>query len=666
MGTSSSIATGLLDGYARGLQINAFRDRERQRSEAASLEIDAGRDDAAKRDRLAAAEEKRISRERDIYDQTGADLPPGESIAVPAARTEPARRQAESGPVAAEPTVQTNPQAEPSRPPNYNPLAPMSAIPPENRRSFIDRRYEAKAKILQDYYSEIDRPDLALAVPGIMSKLRDSEIEEKGRGALLAMATGDPGGVAAFAKVYQLYDDGKAIDPKSGTFDQATQTWKGIRLLDAETGKEVGTRDVTQNQLFALASNLSAADIAKNNIERMQKIADEQRARIAKLSEPFTVKPGEKRMVFDPTTGKQYVMGEGNLQPGYEISGYDVEGNPILVKNSSSGGGKVGKAPPARGDVAMGILSDAYKTKGSEAGPGEFAAAMDIVRRIVTEDSSIPEERAARVAQIVAANPALAKPMIDPKTGLISSVYTDDEGGRFVITKNLGNANKIPVDDKGEPMLSRGDLEDGAERVLGYITSVYGTKVANLYREAAFDGTGVKRAALHKEIAPGVTAALQDDPRWPGMTEEQRSKAIYIATHRATENQLNLIMQYGKPPERPPSAGDKLKAPVAGLGPGVPKSVVDARQRQADAKAAEDKRNDEKRAKDEAQAKANNALRKEIAGFKDSDIYYMTPEEADKFEKKYRPVLSVWQSKKLIDRALGREPGDYFHTPMGF
>lgn len=451
----------------------------------------------------------------------------------------------------------------------------------------------------------------------------------------------------------QLYDT-DILPGKVGKVTRGADGSVDIQFIDNETQQTFTQNFKDAGQLMTVAqSYFDPVNYAKQ--------VDARRTHLMKLEE-------ERNKVHPVGPRTTLYRGDGTplASNGMFSRDYDNDGSGSGGGGGGGGGGRGSKAPPARGDVAMGILSDAYKTKGSEAGPGEFAAAMDVVRRIVTEDASIPEERAARVAQIVAANPALAKPMIDPKTGLISSIYTDDEGGRFVITKNLGNSNKIPVDDKGEPMLSRGDLEDGAERVLGYITSAYGTKVANLYREAAFDGTGVKRAALHKEIAPGVTAALQDDPRWPGMTEEQRSKAIYIATHRATENQLNLIMKYGKPPERPPSAGDKLKAPVAGLGPGVPKSVVDARQRQADAKAAEEKRNDEKRAKDEAQAKANNALRKEIAGFKDSDIYSMTPEEADKFEKKYRPVLSVWQSKKLIDRALGREPGDDFRTPMGF
>ena len=451
----------------------------------------------------------------------------------------------------------------------------------------------------------------------------------------------------------QLYDT-DILPGKVGKVTRGADGSVDIQFIDNETQQTFTQNFKDAGQLMTVAqSYFDPANYAKQ--------VEARRAHLMKLEEERN-----KVHLVGPRTVAMRGDGQQLGTNAMYSRDYDNDGSGSGGGGGGGGGGRGSKAPPARGDVAMGILSDAYKTKGSEAGPGEFAAAMDIVRRIVTEDASIPEERAARVAQIVAANPALAKPMIDPKTGLISSIYTDDEGGRFVITKNLGNSNKIPVDDKGEPMLSRGDLEDGAERVLGYITSAYGTKVANLYREAAFDGTGVKRAALHKEIAPGVTAALQDDPRWPGMTEEQRSKAIYIATHRATENQLNLIMKYGKPPERPPSAGDKLKAPVAGLGPGVPKSVVDARQRQADAKAAEEKRNDEKRAKDEAQAEANNALRKEIAGFKDSDIYSMTPEEADKFEKKYRPVLSVWQSKKLIDRALGREPGDDFRTPMGF
>lgn len=50
MGTLSSIATGLVQGYVNGQKINAFMDRERQRSEAGELSLAKGRDEKAVRE----------------------------------------------------------------------------------------------------------------------------------------------------------------------------------------------------------------------------------------------------------------------------------------------------------------------------------------------------------------------------------------------------------------------------------------------------------------------------------------------------------------------------------------------------------------------------------------------------------------------------------------
>ena len=643
MGTSSSIATGLLDGYARGLQINAFRDRERQRSEAASLEIDAGRDDAAKRDRLAAAEEKRISRERDIYDQTGADLPPGESIAVPAARTEPARRQAESGPVAAEPTVQTNPQAEPSRPPNYNPLAPMSAIPPENRRSFIDRRYEAKAKILQDYYSEIDRPDLALAVPGIMSKLRDSEIEEKGRGALLAMATGDPGGVAAFAKVYQLYDDGKAIDPKSGTFDQATQTWKGIRVIDEATGKEVGTRDLTQNQIFAFAANLSAADIAKNNIERMQKIQDTVLASRLKMEE-------ERNKVH--LIGPRTVAMRGDGQPlgtnAMYSRDYDSDGSGSGGGGGGGGGGGSGRGSKAKSPLeqAKGIYWDSI---GKADGSPEFAIrstdgerllevlyedlARENANRRPGEEVTLNPGTAASIVNRALNNPNAITYQIDKNTGMPIKVFSDKEvngGKRYSLATNL------PVEDMEKSVGSSG-MKTAVEQMIDSIVS----QAPNEQQAQALRGQMIQAASNPKERERYLAAV--------------RSAGGDVV---AASRQLDLVSRYFVA-QNGGGGGDGffgrlagalgLSAPpqYSGMGSAFPQEARsrfeadNAKANPVTAKATQ------KPADRDAERKR---LRGELGEISIRTVSYLTPEKARELHDKYRDVLTGPERSMLADK----------------
>lgn len=62
MGTISSIATGLVDGYVAGQKINAFKDRERQRSEAGELTLAKGRDEKSVRESETKAHEEMMSK----------------------------------------------------------------------------------------------------------------------------------------------------------------------------------------------------------------------------------------------------------------------------------------------------------------------------------------------------------------------------------------------------------------------------------------------------------------------------------------------------------------------------------------------------------------------------------------------------------------------------
>lgn len=665
MGTASSIATGLLNGYTRGLQINAFRDQERQRSEAGELDLARGRDEKAERESVRQAEAELANMNSTVDAQMAGELPPGQPVSTPFSgqETAPAEQPGLEQEQQAAPQTEAAPQEPPAQSKRtYNPMAPLAGIPQENRRAYMDRKYELKGQILENYYNKIRQPEKALAVRGVMSKLRDSEIEEKGRGALLAMATGDPNGVAAFAKVYQLYDDGRMVDPKSGTFDQATQTWKGIRLLDAETGKEVGTRDVTQSQLFALASNLSAADIAKNNIERMQKIEDEKRARISKLSEPFTVKPGEKRMVFDPVTGKQHVMGEGNIQPGYDISGYDAEGNPILVKNSSSGGTSSGgskKGPPTELEIGDGVLDDALKGKNSDINPSQHVQVKDTYRRLMTENPTMPGQMGARVALAITVDPTLVKPDIDPMTGRISNVYkdpaTDEE---IVIRPGVGSATRIPQDAEGKPVLSADAMRVGAQKTLQFISDKFGQNVAKLYQKAAFDNTGKGRTELNNALRPIMEQEAAKEPRWASLPADAKATVIQRMLD-ANQDQINLIRNFGTPPAGD-GAANRLKA---GVGIGIPDRVRADIEKEAAASRA--KREADAKAKQQKNAERDK-LKGEIRGLNDEMIMRMTPNEAEAFEQRYRAALTMDQRTKLIDRSMDKIPGIGDRTPMGF
>ena len=162
---------------------------------------------------------------------------------------------------------------QPDAPKRENPFMTGGENKYANPKVAQEKYYAAKTKLLQDYYNRIGEPEKALAVPKVMSELKNFEFEEKTGAALSAMALGAPGAVAAMSKVYQYFNDGKTLDPESGTFDPKTKTWTGLKVTD-ENGKTT-TLNLTQEQIFGMAKQKDAAAVAKFNIERGDKLFDQ-------------------------------------------------------------------------------------------------------------------------------------------------------------------------------------------------------------------------------------------------------------------------------------------------------------------------------------------------------------------------------------------------------
>ena len=155
-----------------------------------------------------------------------------------------------------------------------------------------------------------------------------------------------------------------------------------------------------------------------------------------KLFEPYTLKPGEKRQVYNPATGKVSTIGEGAIPAGFELL-TDPNGNTILRKidggGRGAGTGAGGKGPKEDIDSATSILKDSLgKSDGSPEGAQRYSRAVSYLDGIYASNSNISPRTAAAIAADASADPSKITMQIDNRTGLVSKVYRnpDFDGGK--------------------------------------------------------------------------------------------------------------------------------------------------------------------------------------------------------------------------------------------
>lgn len=116
----------------------------------------------------------------------------------------------------------------------------------------LDKYYDMKAKALQKWYLSQNQMDKAMEVPKMIRELRDQDWTRKIGASLSGMLSNAPGAREAFARVYDIINDGYSLDPNSGTYDPKSMSWKGLVRLDKD-GKPVDTFDLTPTSAMMLA-----------------------------------------------------------------------------------------------------------------------------------------------------------------------------------------------------------------------------------------------------------------------------------------------------------------------------------------------------------------------------------------------------------------------------
>lgn len=132
-----------------------------------------------------------------------------------------------------------------------------------NQRGVDELLAQRRAEAAERLYSVVSPEKMGTAREEAF-KFLDQNVERKFKTALAAAAVGMPNSISGLAKVYEYYNDGKAIDPSSGQWDEKNKTWKGVVVFDKENPEKRATRDFSQTMLLGLAKQDPAALILFN------------------------------------------------------------------------------------------------------------------------------------------------------------------------------------------------------------------------------------------------------------------------------------------------------------------------------------------------------------------------------------------------------------------
>lgn len=277
---------------------------------------------------------------------------------------------------------------------------------------------------------------------------------------------------------------------------------------------------------------LKQAGFAHYNPENWAKIQEKRAEAALKAEEPYTLKPGERRVV----NGK--VVAEAPPPVG-AIPIYDADGNIIRYDKSGSGsGGGAGKSGSGgKKDGVVDLTLDTIKESAAKGAlePGQVAGALRIGKQLVTQAEKNGTGLDPTVANEIAIGVATGKMPItkgfNPKTGTIDDVV-EFQG------------NKFPLENFGTPTSNRLKREEVAGVATNYIASLpEGSR--GKYVAAAFNPQA--RAKLDAELEQHVRAPEQLSALAQRLGREPTEADIKGAVNAAKagmQPSLELISRY--------------------------------------------------------------------------------------------------------------------------
>ncbi len=340
--------------------------------------------------------------------------------------------------------------------------------------------------------------------------------------------------------------------------DEALKVWNSTgaaRLQDGQTFKTVvdkagnKTHQVVDRDGKVLVPDAEAALVRHiSGIEGVVSAANAKSAAQAKIREelykPYTLKPGERREVVDPATGKTVTLSQGNVPAGYEVM-TDANGNTILRKMDGGGGsagagkGKVDDPLKATQDLVFDIIKES-SAKGSLE-PSQVARANTLGRQLVASAARDGRSLDNAVAAELAINAATGKipvtPAFNPNTGAIDNVV-EYQGNNFAV-ENLGTVTSTRLDPKQMAAVSTNFISKLDDNQRSQLVPAAFNAQARGKLEADLDA----RVRSQEGIA-GLTARLGRAP-----TEDEIAKAS-AAAKASIAPQLELISRWGPKDEK--------------------------------------------------------------------------------------------------------------------
>lgn len=291
----------------------------------------------------------------------------------------------------------------------------------------------------------------------------------------------------------------------------ATQTWNAKNKNDLLSGIEA----------YYSPDSYQALQRA-----RSEAAAKAEEVRLTELYKPYTLKPGERREVVDPSTGKVVLLGRGEIPPNSELV-TDANGNLVLRRtDGSSSSRSAGKAetPPDRAAEAFYTVLKNSPLK--DALPEQISRGQALARQFALQGNVDPAV-AADAAVLAVSKQGAVRPTFDDKTGKIVDAI-EYKGGNFI------------VEDRGGVAAPRGVAPEVMKSIAGEYVARLPADGRSLFVAAAFSPQA--RAALDERVKQSTIAAMREaSGREP--TPEQIATQVPRALAR-TGAALDLISNH--------------------------------------------------------------------------------------------------------------------------
>jgi hypothetical protein len=333
--------------------------------------------------------------------------------------------------------------------------------------------------------------------------------------------------------------------PEGASFKTLTEGGRSVHQLVGKDGQVL-----VPNVESYVIDYLSGAD---GRISAARARAEKMAAYQAKRMEPYTLKPGEKRMAYDITQGKDVEVAYGSLRPGEEMV---VGPNGEMVLRKIDSGKSGGSGGTTKDDEPLGKVLKfiAENSTFKDMQPTQAARVQTLARQFLAENPGVDPAVAADVAVGSVVDPTQVKLKFDPKSGQVVDAV-EFRGGNYILER------------RGTPSAPRGVKPEQLRPIADeYLASLPKSDRSTLVA-AAFSPEA--RRDLNTTLAAGVRTP-ERVAAFKAKTGREPAEADFQAASKAAidaaEPALNLISLYGFGDEKSGGRAQAIRTALEGSG----------------------------------------------------------------------------------------------------